>query len=167
VTSRVAIAKARKPPGIPVKSDREPTRSSADSIGELMARYPDVQLATLVDVVPEGANWVHEIKFDGYRLLGFRLGQTVRLITRNGKDWTGSFPALSVALSGLGADEAVLDMEAVVLDGHGKSNFQSLQNALGDFDLLYLNGKDLTPLPLLEQEEARNASRKIQDSPLQ
>ena len=106
---------------------------------------------------------VHEIKFDGYRLLGFRLGQTVRLITRNGKDWTGSFPALSVALSGLGADEAVLDMEAVVLDGHGKSNFQSLQNALGEggdsksivayvFDLPYLNGKDLTPLPLLERK---------------
>jgi len=128
-----------------------------------MKRYADVQLATLVDVVPGGANWVHEIKFDGYRLLGFRLGQTVRLITRNGKDWTGSFPALSVALSGLGADEAVLDMEAVVLDGHGKSNFQSLQNALGEggdsksivayvFDLLYLNGKDLTPLPLLERK---------------
>ena len=128
-----------------------------------MKRYADVQLATLVDVVPGGANWVHEIKFDGYRLLGFRLGQTVRLITRNGKDWTGSFPALSVALSGLGAVEAVLDMEAVVVDGHGKSNFQSLQNALGEggdsksivayvFDLLYLNGKDLTPLPLLERK---------------
>jgi bifunctional non-homologous end joining protein LigD len=129
-----------------------------------MERYPDVQLATLVDAVPEGANWVHEIKFDGYRLLGFQTRQTVRLITRNGKNWTGSFPSLSAALSVLAADNAVLDMEAVVLDGHGKSSFQSLQNALGEggdrksivgyvFDLLYLNGKDLTKLPLVDRKE--------------
>ncbi len=146
----------------------EEIRSSAHTIAELIARYPDVQLATLVDAVPEGANWVHEIKFDGYRLLGFRSGQTARLITRNGKDWTGSFPSLAVALAGLAADNAVLDMEAVVLDGHGKSNFQSLQNALGEggdrksivayvFDLLCLNGKDLTPLPLLERKEKLEA----------
>jgi bifunctional non-homologous end joining protein LigD len=136
----------------------------AHTIGELIKRYPDVQLATLVDVVPEGANWVHEIKFDGYRLLGFLTGQIVRLVTRNGKDWTANFPSLSAALSGLAADSAVLDMEAVVLDGHGKSNFQSLQNALGDggdrmrivayvFDLLYFNGKDLTKLTLVERKE--------------
>ena len=86
-----------------------------------MARYPEVQLATLVDAVPEGENWVHETKFDGYRLLGFRAGQTVRLITRNGKDWTGSFPSLAAALSELASDNAVLDMEAVVLDRQGKS----------------------------------------------
>jgi bifunctional non-homologous end joining protein LigD len=129
-----------------------------------MAQYPEVQLATLVDVVPEGANWVHEIKFDGYRLLGFQAGQSVRLITRNGKDWTGKFPSVSAALAGLAADSAVLDMEAVVLDGRGKSSFQSLQNALGEggnrtgiiayvFDLLHLNGKDLTNLPLVKRKE--------------
>ena len=140
------------------------TRSPAPTIVELMERYPDVQLATLVDAVPEGANWVHEIKFDGYRLLGFQTRQTVRLITRNGKNWTGSFPSLSAALSVLASDNAVLDMEAVVLDGHGKSSFQSLQNALGEggdrksivgyvFDLLYLNGKDLTKLPLVDRKE--------------
>ena len=129
-----------------------------------MARYPGVQLATLVDAVPKGTNWVQEIKFDGYRLLGFRSGQTVRLITRNGKDWTGNFPSLSAALSGLSANNAVLDMEAVVLDASGKSSFQALQNALGEgrsresivayvFDLLYLNGKDLTRLTLLERKQ--------------
>jgi bifunctional non-homologous end joining protein LigD len=138
------------------------------TVSELMAQYPDVQLATLVDAVPEGANWIHEIKFDGYRLLGFQAGQTVRLITRNGKDWTGSFPSLSAALSGLASDNAVLDMEAVVVDGHGKSSFQSLQNALGQggdrksivayvFDLLHLNGKDLTALPLLERKKKLEA----------
>jgi len=133
-----------------------------------MALYPDVQLATLVDAVPEGENWVHETKFDGYRLLGFRAGQDVRLITRNGKDWTGSFPSLSAALSDLTANDAVLDMEAVVLDRHGKSHFQSLQNALGEggdrtqivayvFDLLYLDREDLTTLPLVKRKEKLKA----------
>ncbi len=133
-----------------------------------MAQYPNVQLATLVDAVPEGENWVHETKFDGYRLLGFRAGQMVKLITRNGKDWTGSFPSLSDALSALASNNAVLDMEAVVLDSHGKSNFQALQNALGEggdrerivayvFDFLYLDGEDLTKLPLLRRKEKLKA----------
>jgi bifunctional non-homologous end joining protein LigD len=137
---------------------------SPRTVAQLMESYPEVQLATLVDAVPEGANWVHEIKLDGYRLLGFQAGQTAKLITRNGKDWTGSFPSLSAALSVLAADSAVLDMEAVVLDSQGKSSFQSLQNALGEggerqsivayvFDLLYLNGQDLTKLALVERKE--------------
>ena len=149
-----------KPPG--------GTGTSVPSIAGLMERYPEVQLATLVDAVPQGANWVHEIKFDGYRLLGFRAEQTARLITRNGKDWTGSFPSLTAAFARLAADNAVLDMEAVVLDAHGKSSFQSLQNALGEnghrpsivayiFDLLHLNGKDLTKLPLVERKEKLQA----------
>jgi bifunctional non-homologous end joining protein LigD len=161
------VATNRDLPNVRAKPE-ERTRSSAPSIAELMERYPYVQLATLVDAVPEGANWVHEIKFDGYRLLGFHSGQTVRLITRNGKDWTGAFPSLSAAISVLAADHAVLDMEAVVLDGHGKSSFQSLQNALGEggdrksivgyvFDLLYLNGKDLTKMPLVDRKEKLEA----------
>ncbi len=142
----------------------ERTGSATHTLAELMERYPEVQLATLVDGVPDGATWVHEIKFDGYRLLGFQAGKTARLITRNRKDWTGRFPSLSAALSVLSANNAVLDMEAVLLDGHGKSNFQFLQNALGEsgdrqsivayvFDLLYLNGKDLTNLPLVDRKE--------------
>lgn len=95
------VATNRDLPNVRAKPE-ERTRSSAPSIAELMERYPYVQLATLVDAVPEGANWVHEIKFDGYRLLGFHSGQTVRLITRNGKDWTGAFPSLggSISISG-------------------------------------------------------------------
>ncbi len=133
-----------------------------------MGRYPAVQLATLVDAVPVGGTWVHEIKFDGYRLHGFRSGNSVRLITRNGKDWTGKFPSLSAALAVLAADNAVLDMEAVVLDAQGKSGFQALQNALGEggnresivayvFDLLYLKGKDLIKLTLVERKEKLEA----------
>src|ERR1700682_625188 len=87
-----------------------------------------------------------------------------RLRTRNGKDWTGSFPALTAAMETLKVKDAVLDMEAVIVDEKGKSSFQALQAALGDegkpekivayvFDLLHLDGKDLTRLPLTERKE--------------
>ncbi len=143
---------------------RSADHGSTETVDALVARYPEVQLATLVESVPEGPAWVHEIKFDGYRLLGFLARGTSRLITRNGKDWTGSFPVLASALEGLPANDVVLDMEAVVLDAQGRSNFQSLQNALGEgggrrkivayvFDLLHLDGVDLRPLPLIERKE--------------
>jgi bifunctional non-homologous end joining protein LigD len=129
-----------------------------------MKRYSHVQLATLVDTPPEGTQWVHEIKFDGYRLLGYVSGNESRLLTRNGKDWTESFPSLSAALKKLPVKDAVLDMEAVLLDADGKSSFQSLQTALGEggdrgrivayvFDLLYVNGADLTRNTLLERKK--------------
>jgi bifunctional non-homologous end joining protein LigD len=79
-----------------------------------MAQYPEVQLATLVDAAPAGDKWVHEIKFDGYRLLGFVEGGETRLRTRNGNDWTGSFPAIAESLKKLKARDAVVDMEAVM-----------------------------------------------------
>ena len=129
-----------------------------------MERYPEVQLATLVDEPPQGEEWLHEIKFDGYRLLGFVSGGAAALRTRNGKDWTESFPSLATAMEKLKVEDAVLDMEAVIVDEKGKSSFQALQAALGDggkpekivayvFDLLHLDGKDLTRLPLTERKE--------------
>jgi bifunctional non-homologous end joining protein LigD len=128
----------------------------------LLERYSEAQLATLVDQPPESENWLHEVKFDGYRLLGFVSGGKSYLRTRNGKDWTAKFPSLAAALKPL--KDAVVDMETVVLDAHGKSNFQALQVALGDggdpgkivayvFDLLYLGGKDLTKLPLTKRKQ--------------
>jgi bifunctional non-homologous end joining protein LigD len=137
---------------------------SRTALRALIERYPEVQLATLVDTPPEGAQWVHEIKLDGYRLLGFVSGDVPHLRTRNGNDWTESFPSLATALGTLKAKNAVLDMEAVVLDSQGKSNFQSLQTALGDggnpgrivayvFDILHLDGKDLTGFPLTERKQ--------------
>jgi bifunctional non-homologous end joining protein LigD len=137
---------------------------SRTALRALIERYPQVQLATLVDTPPEGAQWVHEIKLDGYRLLGFVSGDVPHLRTRNGNDWTESFPSLATALGTLKAKNAVLDMEAVVLDSQGKSNFQSLQTALGDggnpgrivayvFDILHLDGEDLTGFPLTERKQ--------------
>ena len=87
------------------------------------------------------------------------------LRTRNGKDWTSSFPAIVAAMRKLKCDSAVIDMEAVILNADGKSSFQALQAALGDggrpenivayvFDLLYLDGKDFTLLPLTDRKSA-------------
>lgn len=137
---------------------------SANELKRLLRRYPAVQLATLVDEPPEGEQWLHEIKFDGYRLLGFVSGRQAQLRTRNSKDWTGSFPSLVTSLEKLKVENAVLDMEAVIVDQQGKTSFQALQAALGDggkpekivayvFDLLHLDGKDLTKLPLTERKE--------------
>ena len=97
-----------------------------------MKEYPDVQLATLVDAPPEGDQWLHEIKFDGYRLLAFLADGEVRLRTRNGNDWTHKFPSIYASVAKLKAKTAVLDMEAVVLDSAGKSSFQAMQQALGE-----------------------------------
>ena len=141
---------------------------AGDELERLMQRYPEVQLATLVDKPPEGPEWLHEIKFDGYRLLGFVSGGVPRLRTRNGKDWTARFPSLTEALEKLKAKDAVLDMEAVIVDAQGKSSFQALQAALGDggnpekiiayvFDLLHLDGKDLSKLPVTERKEKLQA----------
>jgi bifunctional non-homologous end joining protein LigD len=130
------------------------TPEVSNEITRLMKEYPGVQLATLVDVPPEGDQWLHEIKFDGYRLLAFFADGEVRLRTRNGNDWTHKFPSLYASVTKLKVKSVVLDMEAVVLDGEGRSNFQAIQQALGQggdrqsmqgyiFDLLHLDGRDM------------------------
>ena len=148
------------------KGRNKPKRQ--ETLERLIERYPEVQLATLVDKAPEGDGWVHEIKFDGYRLLGFFADGEVMLRTRNGNDWTSSFPAIVAAMRKLKCDSAVIDLEAVILDAAGKSSFQALQSALGEggnpetivgyvFDLLYLDGEDLTRLPLTERKSTLQA----------
>jgi len=152
-------AKPRKPP----KAAKD-IAIAKKTLSALEKQYPGVQLATLVDAPPEGEQWLHEIKFDGYRLLGFLSDGEVVLRTRNGLDWTAKFPSVASAIASLKAKDAVLDMEAVVIDEQGKSGFQALQAALGDggrrdrivaytFDLLHLDGKDLTRLKLTERKE--------------
>ncbi len=133
------------------------------SLRDLMREYSEVQLATLVDRPPIGEDWVHEIKFDGYRLLGYAANGSARLVTRNGNDWTRKFPAIYAAMAKMKAKSAVLDMEAVVLDAAGRSSFQAMQQALGGggnaqaiqafvFDLLHLDGKDLRREPLTSRK---------------
>ncbi len=122
------------------------------------------QLATLAAKVPAGRGWAHEVKFDGFRILAHARGGGVSLRTRGGLDWTHRFPALDDALKGLVAESAVLDGEAVALDGEGRSHFQLLQNALSEkrtdavvyyvFDLLELDGRDLREEPLSDRKAA-------------
>jgi bifunctional non-homologous end joining protein LigD len=152
-------ARVRKP----AKSTKS-VAAAQQGLSALEKQYPGVQLATLVDTPPEGEKWLHEVKFDGYRLLGFLSGGEVCLRTRNGLDWTPKFPGVASVVAALKAKDAVLDMEAVVLDENGKSGFQALQTALGEggrrdrivaytFDLLHLDGENLTRLKLTERKD--------------
>ncbi|MGC3967737.1 MAG: DNA ligase D [Pirellulales bacterium] len=119
------------------------------------------QLATLADEPPDGDDWLHEIKFDGYRILAFCDGRRVRLLTRNGNDWTKKFPRLAAAVAALDFS-GVLDGELVAVDERGVSRFQKLQNAIRDgrqrellyyaFDLPYFHGYDLRGASLVERK---------------
>lgn len=95
-----------------------------------MLRNLDPELATLVDEVPTGDDWLHEVKFDGYRILARIQDGLVRLVSRNANDWTERFAALVSPLQNLPVREAWIDGEVVVLDSRGVSHFQSLQGAL-------------------------------------
>jgi bifunctional non-homologous end joining protein LigD len=118
----------------------------------------EFQLATLVERPPAGDAWLHEIKWDGYRLLLARRGTRVRALTRGGQDWSDRFPTLVQAARDLPVDGLVLDGEAVVLRRGGRSDFHALQRALSTgraeqvafaaFDLLELDGEDLSGLAL-------------------
>lgn len=124
----------------------------------------EVQLATLTSVAPNSDQWLHEIKLDGYRIAARIERQKSQLLTRRGNDWTARAPKLAEALAALPVHNAVLDGEMVSLQPDGRTDFQSLQNALSEshsgklvyyaFDLLFLDGKDLRPLPLLERKTA-------------
>jgi bifunctional non-homologous end joining protein LigD len=123
------------------------------------------QLAALADAPPSGDEWLHEIKYDGYRIGTFIDGGKVRLITRNGQNYTAALPEVVAAVKTLGVEDAVLDGEVVVLRPDGRSSFQALQQALAGttprsglvyvvFDLLRLDGRPLSSAPL-EERKAR------------
>ncbi len=125
-------------------------------------KFEALQLATLVDHVPDGGEWLHETKYDGYRALIAIGGGSARLFTRSGLDWSDKFPRLIDAAAAMEVDSALIDGEIVVLDRDGKPSFGALQNAIktGDpdtlffaFDLLCLNGKDLKKLPNIERKD--------------
>jgi bifunctional non-homologous end joining protein LigD len=127
-------------------------------------------LATLVDAAPSGARWLHEIKWDGYRVMAHLARGKVMLRTRRGHDWTARFPTIAKAIARLPVTSAILDGEAVVEDERGIPSFSALQAALGvrearshpghkaaheavyyAFDLLWLDGEDLRARPLEER----------------
>lgn len=121
------------------------------------------QLSRPVPTVPEGKEWLHEIKYDGYRLIAVRKKGTVRLFTRNELDWTDRFAGVASRLEKLKGGDFVMDGEAVVFDKQGRSDFGGLQEALKSgkgegiiyvaFDLINEGGKNLRELPLLQRLE--------------
>ena len=136
-----------------------------------MPEFVQPQLATLMTEAPKGDEWLHELKFDGYRLLCFLERGHVRLWTRNQKDWTEKFPDVVKALKTLKVQSAILDGEIVALDATGRSSFQMLQQSIKQprgrnlvlhvFDLLYLDGYDLRRCSL---QDRRGALRALLDS---
>jgi bifunctional non-homologous end joining protein LigD len=126
------------------------------------------QLATRVDAAPDGADWLHEIKLDGYRIQARRQDGEARMLTRTGLDWTSKFGKIAAALAKLRIDDALVDGEIVVFDADGSTSFAKLQQALSEgedesdgddaelvyvaFDLLHLDGEDLRTLPLTERK---------------
>ena len=139
-----AAPRKRAPKGRAKSAERaetsDPVEASSTSAATLTAggreaaMPSDVEpcLATLATAVPRGDRWVHEIKWDGYRLIASKARGKARLATRNGHDWTARFPAIAEAIAALPVSTVILDGEAVVEDANGVSSFSALQAALSD-----------------------------------
>jgi DNA ligase D len=125
------------------------------------------QLASSADAAPKGEGWLHEIKYDGYRTLAFFNEGHVKLITRNGLDWTKRYAALAKSFEKLSCNNAILDGEVVVQDPRGVTSLNLLEDALSKgeshgmtyfaFDLPFLDGHDLSHVPLIERKHALEA----------
>jgi bifunctional non-homologous end joining protein LigD len=128
-------------------------------------QFVEPELATLADAMPEGPDWIFEIKFDGYRMLA-TIDEGVTLVTRNNVDWTPKFSGIASSLATLTAQGTLLDGEVVSMTNEGVSNFEKLhddikannQDALRYFvfDLLFLDGKDMRGEPLHERKRQLN-----------
>ncbi|BCW90796.1 Multifunctional non-homologous end joining protein LigD [Alphaproteobacteria bacterium SO-S41] len=150
--ARRKVAKARQAPTPKVTGGRK----------AILPPFVEPQLATLVAEAPQGDAWLHEIKYDGYRIQARIDGADIKLLTRKGLDWTKTFQPVARALAALKLPSALLDGEIVVEDESGRSDFSALQAALKSdkagtfvyrvFDLLYADGRDLRALPLTERK---------------
>jgi bifunctional non-homologous end joining protein LigD len=125
-------------------------------------RWVEPQLSKLVEQAPSGENWVHEIKYDGYRMAARIERGKVRLLTRSGLDWTDKYPATAAALAKLSVKTAYIDGELCGVRADGVTSFELMQQASDAgygglvyfaFDLLELDGEDVAKLLLLERKE--------------
>ena len=127
-----------------------------------MPQFIPPQLATLVSEPPKGDDWLHELKFDGYRMICHLNRGKITFWSRNAKDWTERFPKIAKAVKGLGLASVILDGEIVAMDATGRTSFQKLQQAFGKtgdaglafhlFDVMYVEGVLVTKVPLSERK---------------
>jgi bifunctional non-homologous end joining protein LigD len=170
------LVRQNEPVGARRKVDRKTPehRVARASLDELAAAYRDVQLATLVEQVPQGGDWSYELKYDGYRILALKSGRDVRLMSRRQQDWTTVFAPIAARVAELGVTSCVLDGEVCALDERGRPSFQLLQNRGRGARLVYFvfdvlhDPADVRGLPLEERRTrlarilaARKASSSI------
>jgi len=165
----IAAGQGQRQVGQPQPQGCKPAGPATPAI---LPKFRKPQLATLVDSVPAGNVWMHEIKFDGYRALVAAAGDTVIIYTRSGKDWTGKFAPLAQKFAALNLPPCLIDGEIVALDKDGNPDFSKLQKVLKRgqgrqnaddalsfhaFDLLELNGEDFASLGNIERKERLEA----------
>ena len=148
----MAIKKKNKRRTTPVRRTSSPVRVTPAFVTPMAAQ--------VVKRLPEGDDWIYELKFDGYRALIIKDNQLIELRSRKNKDLAGMYRGIAAAGQRLSADQAVVDGEIVALDAQGSPSFQALQHrgshpahqiVFYAFDLLHLDGKDLTAEPLLKR----------------
>ena len=150
-----------------------PRRSTAGALPQWIVP----QLTQLVDAAPDGDSWLHEIKFDGYRMHARLDRGTVKLLTRTGLDWTHKYPAIAKAFASLPARHAYLDGELCGIRADGTTSFSLIPNASDTgnsealvfflFDLLHLDGEAIGARPLTERKKRLRALLADARSPLQ
>ena len=151
---------SRRKPGPRAKSDARGTLGPGVRQDDgTLPQFQDLQLCTLVDAVPTGSAWLHEVKYDGYRALVSIANGKAKVFTRTGLDWTTKFAAIADAAAKLPVKSALIDGEIVAFkDGH--PDFSTLKDAISDggdmtlfaFDLLAIDGEDLTGLSNLDRK---------------
>lgn len=152
-----------------------PAGRGAQPPGRLTAAQPKFvapQLATASDRAPQGDEWLHEIKCDGYRVIAALGMGGARIYTRSGQDWTTKFATVAASLASAPVGSALFDGEVVVIDDEGHTDFGRLQRTLQTgghdltlmlFDLLFVDGKNLRQLPLIERK--RRLMKLLSDMP--
>ncbi len=160
-TARRAERARRASAGRSKRGKASRTKKAKDAVA--LPDFVPPSLATLRALAPDGADWVHEVKFDGYRIQTRLDHGEVRLLTRKGLDWTSKFPNIAEAAGKLPADTALIDGE-IVVEENGVPSFSALQAALKAgrseafiyyaFDLLHCDGHDLTAFPMIERKAA-------------
>src|SRR3954454_4839729 len=136
-------------------------RAKPSDVADHPPAWVKPQLAMLVKKAPDGPDWLHEIKLDGYRMHARLDAGRVKILTRRGNDWTQKYPGIADSIAGLPAQNAYLDGELCGMLPDGRTAFNLIQNATdaGEgslvfflFDLLHLHGENLTALPLVDRK---------------